>query len=111
MLGNVGTSNFRFVRWQYQVKDYESDKDLKADFETNEKKAYVDGTLLSEDVYTYENGSLIVKLKDSYLNTLSVGDHTLKVEFTDGEAEAVFTVIKKTEPVTPSYTPPKTGDR
>ena len=111
MLGNVGTSNFRFVRWQYQVKDYESDKDLKADFETNEKKAYVDGTLLSEDVYTYENGSLIVKLKDSYLNTLSVGDHTLKVEFTDGEAETVFTVIKKTEPVTPSYTPPKTGDR
>ena len=111
MLGNVGTSNFRFVRWQYQVKDYESDKDLKADFETNEKKAYVDGTLLSEDVYTYENGSLIVKLKDSYLNTLSVGDHTLKVEFTDGEAETVFTIIKKTEPVTPSYTPPKTGDR
>ena len=98
-------------RWQYQVKDYESDKDLKADFETNEKKAYVAGTFLSEDVYTYENGSLIVKLKDSYLNTLSVGDHTLKVEFTDGEAETVFTVIKKTEPVTPSYTPPKTGDR
>lgn len=42
--------------------------------------------------YTVASGSAIVVLQPSYLNTLSVGQHTVKAVFEDGEAQALFTV-------------------
>ena len=52
----------------------------------------VDGSAISNDNYTSESGSTIVKLKALYLETLSLGRHTLRVDFTDGYAETSFTI-------------------
>jgi LPXTG-motif cell wall-anchored protein len=69
--------------------------------------AQVDGNPLTRDKeYTASPGSVIIELKSTYLETLSVGEHTLTAEFTDGTAEAKFTVAKG-EPINL----PQTGDK
>ena len=52
----------------------------------------VDGEHVSPDNYTAEPGSLILRLKASYLETLSPGEHTLKAIFDDGDIEIPFLV-------------------
>ncbi|MBP1530446.1 MAG: hypothetical protein ILA55_08145, partial [Erysipelotrichaceae bacterium] len=62
--------------------------------------------------YDKEAGSVRVTLKPSYLETLSVGKHTLTAYFTDGAAvTANFIIKERNKPVTPSYIPPKTGNQ
>ena len=64
----------------------------------NDGKVYVDNTLVDNNNYTSKSGSTIITLKDAYLKTLSVGEHTLKVAFTDGgEATTKFEIAKKVE--------------
>ena len=47
---------------------------------------------------TSKSGSTIIVLNKDYVDTLAVGEHTLKVAFTDGgEAETAFTIVKKAE--------------
>ena len=57
----------------------------------------VDGKDVDHSNYTAKSGSTIISLNAGYLNTLSVGTHTLTVLYTDGEAEMDFEVkaIKK----------------
>ena len=111
-LGNVGVSTFTFKRYEFMISERvpDSDKVLGDNFKENGEKAYVDGWTLDTSSFTYANGSLILNLKDSYLNKLSAGRHTLRVDFTDGTAMADFTVIERIKPVTPTYIPPKTGN-
>ena len=54
----------------------------------------MDDKQLSEKDFSYERGSLIVRLRDSFLNTLTEGEHTLKVSFADGDAITTFYVTK-----------------
>ncbi len=54
----------------------------------------MDDKQLSEKDFSYERGSLIVILRDSFLNTLTEGEHTLKVSFADGDAITTFYVTK-----------------
>ena len=64
----------------------------------NGGKVYVDNTLVDNNNYTSKSGSTIITLKDAYLKTLSVGEHTLKVAFTDGgETTTKFVIAKKVE--------------
>ena len=56
-------------------------------------KVFVDGNAVND--YDAASGSLILTLKAAYLETLGVGDHTLKVMFTDGFAYIIFTVSPK----------------
>ena len=58
-----------------------------------------------ENRYTASRGSVIIELKPTFLETLSVGEHTIQAEFTVGTAEAKFTVAKG-EPINL----PQTGD-
>ncbi|MEA4932905.1 MAG: X2-like carbohydrate binding domain-containing protein [Lawsonibacter sp.] len=53
----------------------------------------VDDNTVDIDGYTISEGSTTVTLKASYLQTLSVGKHTLRINFTDGYAQTTFTVI------------------
>ena len=75
----------------------------------NEKaySLYTGSTMDGNDIpawgHTTAEGSLILTLKASYLDTLSVGKHMVKVNFQDGSAEATLTIK-------PAPTPPKTGD-
>lgn len=55
----------------------------------------VDGTLIGADKYTAVTGSTLVTLKKDYLETLSVGKHTLSVVYTDGECTTEFEVKNK----------------
>lgn len=55
----------------------------------------VDGTLIGVDKYTAVTGSTLVTLKKDYLETLSVGKHTLSVVYTDGECTTEFEVKNK----------------
>ena len=61
----------------------------------------VDSTLIGNDKYTAVSGSTVVTLKKDYLETLSVGKHTLSVVYTDGECTTEFEVIADTKPTTP----------
>ena len=60
----------------------------------------VDGILIGNDKYTAVSGSTVVTLKKDYLETLSVGKHTLSVVYTDGECTTEFEVIADTKPTT-----------
>jgi rubrerythrin len=59
---------------------------------------YVDGKLVDPSNYTLKSGSTILTLKSSYLDTLSVGKHTVKFQYIDDVAAASveFTIKAKT---------------
>ena len=61
----------------------------------------VDGILIGNDKYIAVSGSTVVTLKKDYLETLSVGKHTLSVVYTDGECTTEFEIIADTKPTTP----------
>ena len=56
-------------------------------------KVQVDGKDVGSSNYTVEEGSTIVTLKPSYLETLSAGKHTLAIVSDTGTAETEFTVV------------------
>jgi len=60
----------------------------------------VDGKVLAASNYEAKAGSTIVTLKKAYLEQLSVGKHTLKVKFADGEATCTFWVSRTGNPQT-----------
>ena len=71
---------------------------INADYTLFDNKVYIDEKLVDKDNYTSESGSTIITLKRSYLETLNVGEHTLKVAFKDGaEVETKFEVAKAPE--------------
>ena len=59
----------------------------------------LDGADVDESNYDKSEGSVIIKLKAAYLDTLSVGSHILKVLFTDGSVDIPFTVSAASVPV------------
>ena len=58
----------------------------------NFRSVEIDGNTVDPDNYIVTVGGLILKLKPEYLDTLAEGRHTVKVSFTDGEAETTLTV-------------------
>lgn len=68
---------------------------INADYTLFDNKVYIDEKLVDKDNYTSESGNTIITLKRSYLETLNVGEHKLKVSFKDGaEVETKFEVAK-----------------
>ncbi len=53
---------------------------------------YVDDKLVDAANYTLKSGSTILTLKAEYLNTLSVGTHKVKFQYSDGSAESTFVI-------------------
>lgn len=72
------------------------------------QKVQVDGKDLDASNYTVKEGSTIVTLKTSYLETLSVGKHTLAIVSETGTATTEFTI--KAAAVTDDTQSPQTGD-
>lgn len=70
---------------------------------------YIDGTKLVKDTdYTVKNGSVVITVKTSVMEKLSVGSHTLKASYTLGEATGSVTIEKQAQaPTTPAA--PSTG--
>ena len=57
----------------------------------------VDNNKISADNYLLESGSTIATLKAEYLDTLSVGKHTLTFVYNDGEVSTNFIIAKNDE--------------
>ena len=83
----------------YTIKeDTEARFRIDADYSLFNNKVYVDNVLVDSSNYTSKSGSTIIVLNKDYVDTLAVGEHTLKVAFTDGgEAETTFTIARKAE--------------
>ena len=80
------------------TKDTEARFRIDADYSLFNNKVYVDNVLVDSSNYTSKSGSTIIVLNKEYVDTLAVGEHTLKVAFTDGgEAETTFTIARKAE--------------
>ena len=74
------------------------------------QKVQVDGKDLDASNYTVKEGSTIVTLKASYLETLSVGKHTISIVSETGTVDTNFTI--KSAPATSDedVKSPQTGD-
>ena len=90
------------------TKNNEAKFKINADFRLfDDGKVYVDNELVDPKNYTAESGSTIITLKKEFVDTLSVGEHTLKVLFNDGgEAITTFNVARVIVPTDN----PQTGD-
>lgn len=80
------------------TEDTEARFKIDADYNLFNNKVYVDNVLVDSSNYTSKSGSTIIVLNKDYVDTLAVGEHTLKVAFADGgEAETTFTIVRKAE--------------
>lgn len=94
------------------IKNSGKDLGFKADGEISKFTGVkVDGTLIGADKYTAVTGSTLVTLKKDYLETLSVGKHTLTVVYIDGECTTNFEIkaANAEKPGTEEDTKPSTN--
>ena len=64
--------------------------------------------LVDSNNYTSESGSTIITFKKNYVDSLSLGAHTLKVVFSDGGAASTKFVVSK---YVDNYSNPDTFDK
>ena len=70
---------------------------------------FVDGKEVDTANYKAKAGSTIITFKESYVKTLSAGEHTIAVTFTDGAASGGFQILEKEpEPTEPATKPTET---
>ena len=83
------------------------------DAKNNLLRAIVDGKVVSPENYTVSGESLAITLHARYLDTLSVGEHTIEIVTVNGTARAVVTIKEKSGGGSGTDTPrgiPYTGD-
>ena len=70
---------------------------------------FVDGKEVDKANYTAKAGSTIITFKESYVETLSAGELTITVTFTDGATSGDFQILEKEpEPTEPATKPTET---
>ena len=78
---------YKFTEGANQTYTIDESKNAKfridADYSLFANKVYVDGKSVDYTNYDSKSGSTVITLKDEYLKTLYVGEHTLKVIFSD----------------------------
>ena len=84
--GVDGDEKFTFKRNIRDEKTY-------ANFVAADRVVKVDGNKLNEKQFEAHSGSLIIVLKKDYLDSLTIGEHLLSVDFLDGDR--LFTVTTK----------------
>jgi hypothetical protein len=113
----VSPKEYKFTEGANQIYTIDESKNaifrINADFSLFDGKLYIDGTLIDAKNYKAESGSTVITLNKEYVDTLSIGEHTIKVEFSDGgfattkfEVKAKQVNTEKTEDITN----PQTGD-
>ena len=94
----ISSNEYRFLEGENQ--NYTINKDNELTFRINAEyslfdKVFIDNELVNANNYTSKEGSTIITFNKDYINNLSVGGHTLKVMFNDGEATTKFSVLKE----------------
>ena len=113
----VSPKEYKFIEGANQIYTIDESKNaifrIDADFSLFDGKLYIDGILVDAKNYKAVSGSTVITLNKEYVDTLSVGEHTIKVEFSDGgsattkfEVKAKQVNTEKTEDITN----PQTGD-
>ena len=108
---------YKFTEGANQIYTIDESKNaifrIDADFSLFDGKLYIDGILVDAKNYKAVSSSTVITLNKEYVDTLSVGEHTIKVEFSDGgsattkfEVKAKQVNTEKTE----NITNPQTGD-
>lgn len=96
----VNPKEYNFIEGANQAYTIDESKNatfrIDADYSLFTNKVYVDNKLVDSTNYDSKSGSTVITFKDEYLKTLSVGEHELKVTFSDnGEAITKFTIKEK----------------
>lgn len=96
----VSPKEYKFIEGANQIYTIDESKNaifrIDEDFSLFDKKVYIDNVLVGTENYKAESGSTIITLSKEYVDTLSAGEHTIKVEFNDGgEATTKFEVKAK----------------
>ena len=87
-------------------KDSKKDVNFTADGAFKDfEKLLVDGKAVNSKYYSVKEGSTVITLKESFLQHLELGKHTVTIRFTDGEANGSFQVSAAADDSNP-----KTGD-
>lgn len=94
----ISSNEYRFLEGENQ--NYTINKDNELTFRIDAEyslfdKVFIDNELVNANNYTSKEGSTIITFNKEYINNLSVGEHTLKVVFNDGEATTNFSVLKE----------------
>lgn len=91
---------YHFTAGENQTFDVVKDKRLLFAFDMDktlfatEGKVYIDGVEVDRAMYDLADGSMLLTLKDAFVHTLALGEHTLKVEVFNGALTTNFTLIK-----------------
>lgn len=67
----------------------------------------MDGKEVDKGNYTTKDGSTLITFKKTYLDQLSVGTHTVTLNYETGSADSTLTVKKASSTPTPTVTPTK----
>ena len=108
--------NYRIVEGDDQLFVISEDSDatfrINADYDLF-KALYIDKKLVDKANYFVTEGSTVITLKDSFTKTLSSGEHSIRVTFTDGgEASGNFYVQRvNTKDSVEEIINPTTGDK
>ena len=94
----ISSNEYRFLEGENQ--NYTINKDNELAFRIDAEyslfdKVFIDNELVDANNYTSKEGSTIITFNKEYINNFSVGEHTLKVVFNDGEATTKFSVLKE----------------
>ena len=94
----INSNEYKFLDGENQNYTINKDNELKFRIDAEYSlfdKVYIDNELVDANNYTSKEGSTIITFNKEYINNLSVGGHTLKVMFNDGEATTKFSVLKE----------------
>ena len=94
----ISSNEHRFLEGENQNYTINKDNELTFRIDTEYSlfdKVFIDNELVNANNYTSKEGSTIITFNKEYINNFSVGEHTLKVVFNDGEATTKFSVVKE----------------
>ena len=98
-VNNGNTSKeYEFLEGENQKYTLNKDSNMTFRIDANYSlfdKVYIDNELVDISNYKVTEGSTIITFNNEFVSKLSVGRHTLKVMFGNGEASTEFSVVKE----------------
>ena len=98
-VNNGNTSKeYEFLEGENQKYTLNKDSNMTFRIDANYSlfdKVYIDNELVDLSNYKVTEGSTIITFNNGFVSKLSVGKHTLKVMFSNGEASTEFSVVKE----------------
>ena len=98
-VNNGNTSKeYEFLEGENQKYTLNKDSNMTFKIDANYSlfdKVYIDNELVDISNYKVTEGSTIITFNNEFVSKLSVGKHTLKVMFSNGETSTEFSVVKE----------------